>query len=587
MSLPFYKDPWLWAAVAAGLLLRLWGLAYGLPHVYNPDEVSIMSRALALANSGLNPGNFLYPSFYFYVLAGAIGCLGAVQVAFGVHPSLAAFEAAFWQDPSAVYLAGRGLSVAAGTLTVATTYALGARVGSTWTARAAALLYAVSYIPVRDAHFIKHDVPTALAVTVVALAAHRLWQHGRARDVVLAGAAAGAAFATHYYAAFSTVIVATALGLRIRDERAAADGPSRTGGVGSLATGLLADGRSWRAAATFAVVFAALSPYVLIDWHTAWRDIAANRAILVDRTRETFGTFGALDEHLQLLAFQGLGPLFAVGAVVGAASMVRHRPSTALWLFAFPVVFLAFLANTWPFGRTGNVLYPFLAVACAHGVEQLRERVGRRDPQRLPAIASFGPTLALGLCAVLPLRSSLIMDSLMSREDTRTRALRWIEAQVADGARIAVEPYSVPLTQSRDWLAETVVTTRGSVERAGYRVRTQLSRSPYPAPAYRVLYIGEGGLDEDKRYVEPSRLANVQELAALRAQGLEYVVLKQVSTLESNALRDTVSRAATLVYSDEPFGADGGTEAQLPDYDIPPSRDVERPGPILEVWRLR
>ena len=44
------------------------GLRYGLPAVYNPDEVAIMSRALAFAKGDLNPHNFLYPSFYFYAL---------------------------------------------------------------------------------------------------------------------------------------------------------------------------------------------------------------------------------------------------------------------------------------------------------------------------------------------------------------------------------------------------------------------------------------------------------------------------------------------------------------------------------------
>ena len=49
-------------AVAAGaLVLRLVGLQFGLPAVYNPDEVAIMARALSFAKGTLNPHNFLYP----------------------------------------------------------------------------------------------------------------------------------------------------------------------------------------------------------------------------------------------------------------------------------------------------------------------------------------------------------------------------------------------------------------------------------------------------------------------------------------------------------------------------------------------
>ena len=56
------------AILALAAWLRVQGLAFGLPAVYNPDEIAIMSRALAFAKGDLNPHNFLYPTFYFYVL---------------------------------------------------------------------------------------------------------------------------------------------------------------------------------------------------------------------------------------------------------------------------------------------------------------------------------------------------------------------------------------------------------------------------------------------------------------------------------------------------------------------------------------
>ena len=63
------------------LALRLYGLRYGLPAVYNPDEVAIMSRALAFAKGDLNPHNFLYPSFYFYALFAWEGLTALLAVA--------------------------------------------------------------------------------------------------------------------------------------------------------------------------------------------------------------------------------------------------------------------------------------------------------------------------------------------------------------------------------------------------------------------------------------------------------------------------------------------------------------------------
>ena len=45
----------------------------GCRPVYNPDEVAIMARALSFARGTLNPHNFLYPTFYFYVLFAWVG----------------------------------------------------------------------------------------------------------------------------------------------------------------------------------------------------------------------------------------------------------------------------------------------------------------------------------------------------------------------------------------------------------------------------------------------------------------------------------------------------------------------------------
>ena len=45
------------------LALRVAAIGFGLPSVYNPDEVAIMSRALAFAKGDLNPHNFVYPTF--------------------------------------------------------------------------------------------------------------------------------------------------------------------------------------------------------------------------------------------------------------------------------------------------------------------------------------------------------------------------------------------------------------------------------------------------------------------------------------------------------------------------------------------
>ena len=101
--------------VAAGaFILRAVALQYGLPAVYNPDEVAIMARALSFAKGTLNPHNFLYPTFYFYVLFGWVGLYLAFVWVTGRVGSLAALERLYFTDPTGIYTAGRTLGVAAG-----------------------------------------------------------------------------------------------------------------------------------------------------------------------------------------------------------------------------------------------------------------------------------------------------------------------------------------------------------------------------------------------------------------------------------------------------------------------------------------
>ena len=146
------------------------GLAFGLPAVYNPDEIAIVSRALAFAKGDLNPHNFLYPTFYFYALFAWIGAYFAGAWAVGAVPSIAAFQTQFFVDPSGVYLAGRALGVACGVATVGVLYALGRRAVDATTGLVAALFLAVAPTAVRDAHYVKHDVPVTLAIVAAYLA---------------------------------------------------------------------------------------------------------------------------------------------------------------------------------------------------------------------------------------------------------------------------------------------------------------------------------------------------------------------------------------------------------------------------------
>ena len=126
------------AVCLLALVLRLIGLPYGLPAVYNPDEVAIMARALSFATGTLNPHNFLYPTFYFYVLFAWVGMYLAFVWLTGRVQSLAALQRLYFTDQTGIFTAGGTLGVAAGTATVFLLHRLAGRLTDSRAAIAAA-----------------------------------------------------------------------------------------------------------------------------------------------------------------------------------------------------------------------------------------------------------------------------------------------------------------------------------------------------------------------------------------------------------------------------------------------------------------
>ena len=577
----------LMAILALAQWLRATGVSFGLPAVYNQDEVAIVSRALAFAKGDLNPHNFLYPTFYFYVLFAWIGAWFAAAWLTGAVPSLAAFQTQFFVDPTMVYLAGRWLGVVCGVATVWVTWLLGMRVAGWHAGAAAALFLAVSPTAVRDAHYVKHDVPVTLAVTLALLVLARLARVGEAAAATApparlalagAGAACGVAFSTHYYAVFLVLPLAIAVAARV----GALPGSDRRPPVRELLA-------AWAVAAVAAAIaFFALSPFLLVEPRTAWTDIVANRQIVVDRAGALGGgPFPSAGTYLWLLWHEGLGWPVLGAALAGTIVLLRRRPWQAVLLASFPLAFLLFLSHTVAASRYLNPILPVLAVLAGAGLALMTR--------------SAPATAALAIALAVPAAwHSRAIGVFFTQTDTRTIAQQWIEREVPPGSTILLQPYSVQLTQSRESLVEALTARLGDPRHASTKFAIRLGLDPYPAPAYRTIYLGDGGLDADKLYVSPKAFTEgplppgSHGLEPLTRIGVQYVVLKRYNAEDPAVvpLRARLLAAATRVASASPYRTDA-TEADrvrvapfLHNTDTPWHPALERPGPGLEIWKL-
>ena len=318
-----------------------------------------MSRALAFAKGDLNPHNFLYPTFFFYALFAWIG--GDFVLARVDRPGRLAqrLSAALLRRPSSIYLAGRALGAVCGALGTGVTAVLGRTLFDRPTGLAAAALLAVAPRGGDGRHYVKHDVPATLAIVVALWRLACCWPEGGAtgrvpaRDLGVAAVACGVAWSTHYYSYSSCCRWSR----RWSTRAGARDGATSP-------TALVAAG------ATAAVTFFALSPFLLVEPGTAWRDIVANRQIVVDRATDR-GSFANLFRYAELLVGIGATLPVAAASAIGTVLLIATDRRRALLLLSFPVPFLLFIGNTVPASRYLNPVLPIVALTAAVAFRRL------------------------------------------------------------------------------------------------------------------------------------------------------------------------------------------------------------------------
>jgi hypothetical protein len=559
---------WIVAGICAlALALRVYALNYGLPDVLNPDEIPILNRALAFGKGSLNPKNFLYPSLYFYALFAWEAAFFVAGRLTGLFHSLSDFERQFFVDHSRHVLAGRALTAAFGVLTVAAVYRLGARLYDRTTGIAAALLLAVAPLAVRDAHYVKQDVPVTLFIVLTQLACARLVVDAEAASRrwawLVAGAMAGLALSTHYYAfpVIAPIIVAAAIDA------------GRTGDWRGSFRMLV-----WAGISSI-VAFFATTPFLLVEIPTAVRDMVAVRQLDIDRTP---GVIVAMRAYGRLLTADAMGWGAPALALAGAAIALATDWRRGVLLLAFPIAFLIFLSHTLPMSRYANALLPSVALAGALAATRISRR--RRLLLVLLLIGAAGPALI----------ASIDTDRFLRRQDTRTQAREFLEARVPPGSAVLIQPHGVQLRPSREGLLEALRTNLGSESLASVKFQKQLEAAANVTPAFRLVYLGDitdGGQDPEKIYVSPRAFAGGAGLQALRDRRVAYVAIERYNR-PFEPLYAALQRDARLLATFSPYRADASPDqraAVAPFFHNTADRigpALERPGPVVDVWRI-
>lgn len=394
------------------LALRLWGLAFGLPYVIQPDEPSVELRVLHMWLAGdPNPHYYVYPSLYYDLQA---------FWAFVVGHAAGLFNPDLLRHPlrhlPLYYLAGRTLAAALGTLTVFVTYLIG-RALNPRLGLIAAFFLAVAAQHVQQSHYITVDAPTALFTALAALFAVRaVRQEGSRRALLLAGLCAGLAAGTKYNAG-----VALAL---------------------PLVAALLTRSRSWAwrlgacglASGAAAVAFVLTTPFALLDPAPFLRSLHVIARHYSTGHPGAEGSDNAL-WYLRYLWTDGVLPPLTLLALAGLVVVAARYRRAGVVLLAFVLPYYALLCSTYVrFDRNLLPLLPFLALLAAASAEAVIPRLAVLLRNHIAAYA-----VTLGVAALPALYVTARADFAITHPFSEEVAVAWAGAHLPRGAALATE----------------------------------------------------------------------------------------------------------------------------------------------------
>jgi hypothetical protein len=420
--------------------LRVYGLDFGLPYLYQPDEPNKVTAAQNIFKTGdLNPHYFKKPTLLIYAntaLYLPYYLAGKAQGRFQTRADIPAPDrplmgTGYIGAPDAMVM-GRGLTVLVGLFAVWLTWAVGRRFyPSPWVPLGAALAVAVSPMQVAQSHYIEVNVYLVAALLGVLWASLRVYERGEHRDYLLAGFLTGIAITCKYPGVVGIVFPLTAHWLR-SGRRLPLTRPLK--GLVLLVP----------------VGFFLGTPYALLDPVNFFLG-AGSEAVHYSTGHD--GLEGnAFLWYLQY-AWTEEGPLMAIGAVA-AFLAIRRRDGKLTLLASFPLVYFVFISlfqvrN----GRTFLPLTPFVFLLAVGLLAELAGRLGEIGSRgkRIAAGAALALVLAAGL--LVPLSRALAFNRTLVGPDARESSRVWIEANLPAGSRIALESYSPYLSRDRYQLA--------------------------------------------------------------------------------------------------------------------------------------
>lgn len=432
------------AIVMLAFFLRFYGLNFGEPYNYHPDETKLVTQAgRLLATKFMDKDAYfgirVYPPFYTYVLAGAMGVYIGLGLVTGRFESLAAVQTAYETDPFQFFLISRALVAVMGVLSIFIIYLIGKRLYSQKIGLLSALLLAVNFLYVRNSHFGTVDIPAAFFGLICVYFCIRIFQEGKTIFYLLAAVFAAIALATK----FSMLIIVFPILFAHFSRFAPREWFKK-----------IVDKKLWLAAGTGIVTFLLACPIIWLDFHETWGGI-------VGTTK--FESVGKIGSGGSLLSYwtgdqsdgfgvfypnsipETFGIVLTILAAIGLLYvLIKHRKQDWFILAATIPMYLLFEKMSIKAMRHILPIIPFLLLAATVFVVEMSDKI------RQKILRTIVLTVIIFFIVVTQIRSAITYQHALMQTDPRTKATAWIEKNIPAGSAVAVENFPPVLFEKPD-----------------------------------------------------------------------------------------------------------------------------------------
>lgn len=409
----------LYPILLLAFVLRIWGLDAGLPDVkIHIDENAMVNLTLALvplkgalwtSGSGFLMPYLLFPFYGFYFLIGHI---------LGKFPTQESFLTEYMVNTGNFTLIGRIVNLGISMLTLVFLYKVARHWFGEKVALISAFFLAVSFIHVKESHYVKNDILVGLLVLLVFHYSCLIAKTGKLKNYILAAFFVGLGFGAKFYPVFSFISVLIAHFLYTKKLNYKAFNKNLLISFFTL----------------FLTISSQILPTLIMGKGALEEFLRIKDIILFDiKPVEKESAFMVyLFSHLK----EGLGVLiFCFSLIGGVLALIRYKKAEYLLLLAFPTFFLA-TVNFWAtynLPRHAIILLPFFIILAASAT--LEFQTVFKNPT-LKVLTVFCLVILL---AIPTLIRSIKMDKVFAAADTRSIAKKWVETNIPANEKIVIE----------------------------------------------------------------------------------------------------------------------------------------------------